>query len=632
MTRLQHPETPVGPLHIWILSLWLGAGFCLTGMVPAARADTAVDQPPAQAAESTVEELALVLSTFFLTASGTVLSIDGDRVELDLGTAQGVRPALTLTVYRVGEPFRHPLTGVPMASSETILGGAIVEHAEPGRAVARLLEPPSEPLRAGDRVRLTADRLPIALASTSPAVAARLLLALEETGRFRAKPLVFSQPLPSFIGAPAQAADATPGARWAAFARDARAQQADYLFVFDVQVRGGLAAGAVAIVETRTGRLVDSVETPLRLRPEEYPSDLSDPVLRTLAANSGRAVREAQFSYRAEHAVVGDLDGDGVEELVVSDGHRLRLYRMDERGDGLSPTLLAEEPSGRPGRRHLALDLADIHGLGRPQLFVTAMAGDRLDSYVLVWKDGQLTRVAGEQPYYFRVLRAPARPPLLLAQRRGLSAPFAGDVRRMRWTGGTYEEGDAVALPSSVGIYDFTMADLDGDGRDELLYLDRQDHLIAMSVEGRRLGASDVSFGGVESFIEYVPAGITKSSQDAPARARVLARMVVADLDGDGTLEVVVPKNVPLTTRFERLRGYQYGQIYALGWEGDRFVQKWVIPKVEGVIADIGLARAPGGDGAAQVLVLANPTARTTIMRDFFAKSSQLLLYAVPQG
>ncbi|MEW6325866.1 MAG: VCBS repeat-containing protein, partial [Nitrospirota bacterium] len=389
--------------------------------------------------------------------------------------------------------------------------------------------------------------------------------------------------------------------------------------------------GAVAVVETTTGRVLDAVETPLQVKPEEFPRDVSDPVLQTLAARGGRAVREAKFSYRAEHAVIGDLDRDGVEELVVSDGNRLRVYRLTDRIDEQPPTLLAEEPDDQPRRRHLALDSADIHGLGRPQLFVTAMVGDRLDSYALAWQGGRLTPVAEHQPYYFRVLAAPGQPARLLAQRRALTAPFAGEVVRLRWTGLAYEEGDAMALPPSVGIYDFILADLDRDGRDELLYLDPQDLLIVLDETGERLGASEERFGGVESFIDYIPGGITRGSDSPPARARVPARMLVADVDGDGALDVMVPKNVPLTKRIERIRGYQYGQVFALGWDGGRLAQKWVIPRVEGVIADIGLVRA-GTDGGAQVLVLANPTFTAAVLEDFFATSSRVLLYAVPRG
>jgi hypothetical protein len=305
----------------------------------------------------------------------------------------------------------------------------------------------------------------------------------------------------------------------------------------------------------------------------------------------------------------------------------------------LSPVLLAEESADRPGRRQLALDLADIHGAGRPQLFVTAMivdqkdaTKDRLDSYVLDWQSGGLTRLIEHQPYYFRVLSPPGRAPMLVAQRRSLHRPFGGAVVRLQWNGRAYEEQGTLALPAEVALYDFLLADLDTDGRDEYLYLDRRDFLVVADAAGERLATSDERFGGVASFIDYIPAGVTRQSGDAPERARLLGRMVVVDLDGDGSVEIVVPKNVPLTRMIERVKGYRHGQVFVFGWDGRRLVEKWTIPKVEGVIADIGVARLLGGDAGLQLLVLANPTFTEKVIKDFFASSSQLLLYAVPQG
>ncbi len=627
-------------------SIWLCLGLLPPGVAGA--------ESEAGASAGTIEELALVLSTLFPSMAGTAVAVvnDGSRIEVDRGSAQGLRPGLILTVYRSGEPLLHPLTGVVIATSETELGRAVIERVEAERAVARLL--PSEdtpPVQAGDRVRLTAGRLPVALvsaASGSPVVVNRFLVALEETGRFQVKLVTPSEPVVSFVGQSSDEPVSLPATRLTALASEARAQGADYLFLFDIQLRKGLTIGAVAIAEAASGQSVDAVQTPLRLRVDGLPAEADDALLQALASREGRVFREARFSYRAEHAVIGDLDRDGFDELVVSDGWRVRVYSMHGGVPGptagpattlLNPALLAEESVDRPGRRQLALELADIHGTGRPQLFVTAMIEDqrdstknRLDSYVLDWQEGGLKQVAEHQPYYFRVLSPSGRAPVLLAQQHSPHHPFYGDVVRLHWTGRAYEEQGAITLPPAVALYDFTIADLDGDGREELLYLDQQDFLVVATTAGERLGKSQERFGGVASFFDYIPAGVSQGGESSPDRARVLGRMVVIDLDGDGAVEIVVPKNVPLTRMIERVKGYRYGQIYVLGWDGRQFVEKWTIPRVEGIIADVGVARLLGGDAGLQLLVLANPTFTDKGIKDFFTSSSQLLLYAVPQG
>jgi hypothetical protein len=621
---------------------------CLSVAGPA----TAADSQDSPETASSLKELAFVLGTLFPRLNGAVTAVRENGVEIDLGSDQGVRPGLALNVSRLGAPFRHPLTGVVLGVSETELGVLIIESVTADRAVGRFFgasaappgpssEPASELVRAGDRVRMGEERLPVALVSTaaSQAVTDRFRAALEETGRFQLRPFAPSMPVPtlmadSFLSSTEVEREAVP------LATAARTQGADYLMVFDARLRPVGAVGAVLIVETREGRRVDAVQLPLHLSPDELPvgpsagtpghspDNENDPLLQVMATQKGEAFRVVDFPYRAEHFIIGDLDAAGEPEIIVSDGSRLRLYRLKS----LTPELIAEEPLDRAGRRQLMIDLADINGTGRPQLFVTAMVGDRLDSYVLQWQDGRFTRVAEHQPYYFRVLTPPGRPALLVGQKRSVTAPFYDRVMTLEWTGRDYREGEAVTLPEGVAIYDFAVTDFSHEGKGQLLYRDRDDRLVLVDLTGRVLGKSRESFGGVESYIEYRPMTVNQSADQLPSRARIPARLVVADLNGDGTMEITVPQNVPWTTRLERLKVYRYGQVHTLRWDGRQFTEQWSIPRVEGVIADVAVAKLLGSAGGSQVMVLITPTVEDKVkdFKDMFSSRSQLLFYEVP--
>jgi hypothetical protein len=629
---------------VWlvVMSLSWGLSAVVAGfptMATAATAATAVpgitSQAGPSAESSSLQELAVVLGTLFPHINGTVTRVQGDRVEIDRGMNHGVRPGLLVGVVRPGAPFRHPLTGVVLGASETPLGVLVVESATADRAVTRLVDAPaSEAVQAGDQVRTSEGRLPIALASTaaSQIVTARFRAAIDETGRFQLLPFATSIPVPTLIGD--SSFPAASGEAMASLVEAARALGADYLVLFDARLRPVGAMGAVVMLETRGGRRLDAVEMPLRLSPDELPAgsptDPVDPLVQVMAAREGQAFRTMQFPYRAAHLIIGDLDGNGEPEVAVSDGSRLRVYGLK----ALSPELLAEESIDRADRRQLAVDLADINGTGHPQVFVTAMVGDQLDSYVLEWRDGGLARVVEHQPYFFRVLTPPKRPAMLVGQKRSLSALFYDHVMTLEWTGRDYREGEALTLPKGVAIYDFTVTDLTHDGRGQLLYLDRDDRLVLVDPDGRVLGKSRESFGGVESFIEYRPIAVNQSADQPPLRARIPARLTAADLDGDGVVEITVPHNIPLTKRIERIKGYRYGQIHGLRWDGRQFVEHWSIPRVEGVIADLAVAQLLGPGGGAQVMILVNPTTmdKVTDLKHLFAIQSQLLFYAMPQN
>jgi hypothetical protein len=586
---------------------------------------------------STLQELAFVVGTLFPRLDGSVTAVQGAAVEIDRGLNQGLRPGLVLTVTRLGTPFRHPLTGVVLGDSEMRLGLLIIEHVSAEHAVGRFIGEAGATaaiVQPGDRVRTDDGLLPVALASTaaSQVVTARFREALEETGRFQLRPFTPSIPVPVLLSdGPIPAVDLSK--EIAPLAAEALAQGADYLIIFDARMRPSGVMGAVMIVDTREGQQVDAVQLPLHLNPGELPAvssaDTADPLQQAMASRQGQAFRVVDLPYRAEHFVLGDLDGDGAPEAAVSDGNRLRIYRLTS----LTTELIAEEPAGRASRRQLAIDLADINQTGHPQLFVTAMTGDELDSYVLEWRNGQLMSVADHQPYYFRVLAPPKGPVLLLGQKRSLTSAFYDRVMTLEWTGQTYREGETLTLPDGVTIFDFTVADLTHDGRGQLLYLDPNDRLVLVNPDGRVLGRSHESFGGVDTYVEYRPMEVTQG-QDLPARARIPARLTVADLDGDGVMEVVIPQNVPWTSRLERLKVYRFGQVHLLRWEGRQFDEPWSIPRVDGIIADLAVARRLGPGGGAQVLLLVNPTVEDKVsdLKSLFTSQSQLLFYSVPRA
>jgi hypothetical protein len=95
---------------------------------------------------------------------GTVVSLDGTRVFLDLGEGSGAHPGQELTVYRKGGVFHHPLTGKPLGRYEEHLGYAQLRRVFPQFSEGSYVPIPDRPApEAGDGARVSRGRIKVAV-------------------------------------------------------------------------------------------------------------------------------------------------------------------------------------------------------------------------------------------------------------------------------------------------------------------------------------------------------------------------------------------------------------------------------------------------------------------------------------
>jgi hypothetical protein len=95
---------------------------------------------------------------------GTVVSLDGNQIFLDLGQGSGAQPGQELTVFRKGEVFHHPLTGKPLGRYEELLGYAQIRRVFPQFSEAAFVPVPDRSVpQPGDGARVSRGRIKIAV-------------------------------------------------------------------------------------------------------------------------------------------------------------------------------------------------------------------------------------------------------------------------------------------------------------------------------------------------------------------------------------------------------------------------------------------------------------------------------------
>lgn len=87
---------------------------------------------------------------------------------------------------------------------------------------------------------------------------------------------------------------------------------------------------------------------------------------------------------------LGDVDGDSKTETVFISDRHIYVHRFENKR-----FIRIKEIAGKGSQRFIGVDVADINGNGRAEIFVTSLkgAGQRLDSFVLEWNGDDFRRI-----------------------------------------------------------------------------------------------------------------------------------------------------------------------------------------------------------------------------------------------
>jgi TolB-like protein len=217
-------------------------------------------------------------------------------------------------------------------------------------------------------------------------------------------------------------------------------------------------------------RALNTGEDQAKEKLPENISPLNPLFLKSLTGvESDRYWRSPRINGAITSVAVGDIDGDGKNELVVLLPNALRIYRLA----GEHFALIYEYKNGPTGT-YLFVDVADICHTGRPQIFVSNLNNKLADSFVLQWQDGGLRMISKPQNIYYRTQQRPGgQGHMLLGQRTAVDTPFFGAVWEMKWDGKDFVPDKEIPMPWMGNVWDIAMVDLNGSGKSHLV-IDRK--------------------------------------------------------------------------------------------------------------------------------------------------------------
>jgi len=291
--------------------------------------------------------------------------------------------------------------------------------------------------------------------------------------------------------------------------------------------------------------------------------------------------KSQSFDFKIKGLDVGDVDGDKKNEIVIMDDHNLYIFKYD--GDKL--TLFRKIEQGNE-HNFLTLDVVDLNRNGHAEIIVTSVVEDDVRSFLLEYEEGRFKKITEKSNWFFRVLVHPKEGPILLGQRRGSDGFPVDPVYRMVWKKKSFEKGPKMDFPPGTNIYGVAMADIRGEGKPQIIALDRFDRLNVISEDGKTMWKSIDRFGGTDIFYDTKKKWRDDYKDGSPYRVYIPGRILVKDLYGDGIPQIIINKNELTTRIFEKARSFESGEIYCLIWDESDLVTDWKTRTLRDYIAD----------------------------------------------
>jgi hypothetical protein len=315
-----------------------------------------------------------------------------------------------------------------------------------------------------------------------------------------------------------------------------------------------------------------------------------------------------QFGTTFKGMDIGDVNGDGLNEVVIIDSSHVMIYQKK----GATLTFLQQIP-GKPYNNYLSVDVADINNNGVKEIIVTSLTRNILESFILEWREGKFVPIASSLPWFLRVVHDSSANNILLGQRMGMDVPFNSPIQEIIWDGKQYQENRKMKIPAGLSVYGLALDTIENRGTEKVIAFDSDDYLVIYDKTDKPLSRihvlggsaemvwkSEEQFGGSNN--AFNPSMSTSVTEN-PTRYFVNPRIMTFDTNKDGKKELIVVKNNSATGRaFRNTSLFNTSEIYNLEWDGLGLTENWRTGKINGYVADYQF-RDIDNDGQNEVVI-----------------------------
>lgn len=564
-----------------------------------------------------LERFATEMVDLFPKVEGDVVKVEGNQIFVTLGAPDNMREGMELSIFRKGDEFKHPLTGAVLGRFEDDLGAVIINKVSETYSSGRVrLAKPNVNVKAGDRVRITKGKIHLAVLPmkgevpqwvSREEIVERLRLALEQTGRFQ---VTAADNVRVYLAEKGIQPDET-------LSQEVLARMAEDLRVTYAVVPRTRQVGNDSVLEASltgltlqqtllTSSAILTAPEPVARAPEgRAPDPKGGPEVRP---GLFREARKPQPGYRLDLStldlgktmkelislpfLVTSMDvcgvvADGSEDIIVTDGRKILVYQLS--GEQVE---FVDEYNPGVASKLLSVQCVDLDKNPGQEIVVNQYINKALDTSVLTFRNGRLQAL---QEHIDVLLVA------LDSNGDGVNdtvwgAPYdltefftEGRASLYAFDGGKLRRQERVEVPRVFRATGVTLADISGDGRQDLVFIDDSRQLRVYRAQQQLYRTSD-RVGGGYSYAEVERDGTSGTKRWIPYFME--PNMAVADLNGDGRKDVILPRNIrSLGGVFQNVNIYSGGDVVVLSYTDYGYSLTAITPQFDGVVSGVAILR-----------------------------------------
>jgi hypothetical protein len=560
-----------------------------------------------------LERLASEIVNLFPKVEGDVVKVEGNQVFITLGAPDNIREGMELSVFRKGDEFKHPLTGVVLGRFEDDLGVIIINRVSETYSSGTVR--PAKPhvnVRAGDRVRITKGKIQLAVLPlkgdlpdwvSREELSERFRLALEQTGRFQ---VTAADNVRVYLAEKGiQPDEALSQDILARMAEDLRVTYAVALRTRQVGTESVLEVSLTGLTLQRTlltsSAILAEPEAVARAQPEPkgrpevrpglfkeqrkpppgYRLDLS-------TLDLGKTMKELiTLPFLVTSMDVCGVIAEGSEDIIITDGKKVLLYQLT--GEQVE---FVDQYNPGVASKLVTVQCAEIDKNPGQEIIVNQYINNSIDTAILTYRNGHLQALQEHIDVLLAAVDSDGDGvnETVWGQAYDLNDFFAtGRAALYAFENGKLRRQERVQVPKTFRATGVALADLSGDGRRDLVMIDDSRQLRVYRGQQELYRTND-RVGGSYSVAEVWRDTTARIKRAFPYYFEPW--MAVADLNGDGHQDVVVPRNIrTLGGVIPNVNLFSGGDVVVLSYSDYGYSLTAITPQFDGVVSGVAILR-----------------------------------------